>query len=121
MADRGAQRRARGVEDEFTTTPRGDGGSLSVEVGWHAAWQTATCDDPLILCFLQDIEGPIPLVLLDVRTLCVGLCGLTEEEVLAIAEHEHLPEIAALAAFALQQRRRLRRGAYLRGQVDLRA
>jgi hypothetical protein len=22
---------------------------------------------------------------------CVGFCGLTEEEVLAIAEHEHLP------------------------------
>jgi hypothetical protein len=28
---------------------------------------------------------------------CVGLCGLTEEEVLAIAEHEQLPEIAATA------------------------
>ncbi len=28
---------------------------------------------------------------------CIGLCGLTEEEVLAIAEHEHLPEIAAAA------------------------
>jgi hypothetical protein len=28
---------------------------------------------------------------------CVGLCGLTEEEVLAIAEHEHLPEIIATA------------------------
>jgi hypothetical protein len=27
----------------------------------------------------------------------LGLCGLTEEEVLAIAEHEHLPEIAATA------------------------
>jgi hypothetical protein len=26
---------------------------------------------------------------------CVGLSGLTEEEVLAIAEHEHIPEIAA--------------------------
>ena len=26
---------------------------------------------------------------------CVGFCGLTEEEVLAIAEHEHLPEIVA--------------------------
>jgi hypothetical protein len=26
---------------------------------------------------------------------CIALCGLTEEEVLAIAEHEHLPEIAA--------------------------
>jgi DNA repair protein RadC len=36
---------------------------------------------------------------------CIGLCGLTEEEVLAIAEHEHLPEIAAaaLAAYLLHQ------------------
>jgi hypothetical protein len=28
---------------------------------------------------------------------CLGFCDLTEEEVLAIAEHEHLPEIAAIA------------------------
>jgi hypothetical protein len=28
---------------------------------------------------------------------CIGLCGLNEEEVLAIAEHEHMPEIAATA------------------------
>ena len=27
----------------------------------------------------------------------IGLCGLTEEKVLAIAEHEQLPEIAATA------------------------
>jgi hypothetical protein len=26
---------------------------------------------------------------------CIALCGLTKEEVDAIAEHEHLPEIAA--------------------------
>ncbi len=26
---------------------------------------------------------------------CIGLCGLSEEEVRAIAEHEHIPEIAA--------------------------
>ena len=26
---------------------------------------------------------------------CIGLCGLTEAEVKAIAEHEHIPEIAA--------------------------
>jgi hypothetical protein len=26
---------------------------------------------------------------------CVDMCGLTEEEVLAIAEHEHIPEVAA--------------------------
>lgn len=30
---------------------------------------------------------------------CIALCGLHEDEVMAIAEHEHLPEIAA-AAFA---------------------
>jgi hypothetical protein len=36
---------------------------------------------------------------------CIGFCDLTEEEVLAIAEHEHLPEIAAaaLAQFLLSQ------------------
>ena len=28
---------------------------------------------------------------------CLGFCDLTEEEVLAIAEHERLPEIAAIA------------------------
>ena len=28
---------------------------------------------------------------------CIAFCGLTEEEVLAIAEHEHLPTIAATA------------------------
>ena len=26
---------------------------------------------------------------------CLALCGLSEEEVLAIAEHEHVPEVAA--------------------------
>jgi hypothetical protein len=26
---------------------------------------------------------------------CIGLCGLTEEEVRAIAQHERIPEIAA--------------------------
>jgi len=26
---------------------------------------------------------------------CVGLCGLTEDEVLAIAQHEHIPAIVA--------------------------
>jgi hypothetical protein len=28
---------------------------------------------------------------------CIGMCGLTEEEVLAVAEHEHMPEVAATA------------------------
>jgi hypothetical protein len=26
---------------------------------------------------------------------CIGLCGLTEDEVRAIAQHEHIPEVAA--------------------------
>ena len=36
---------------------------------------------------------------------CIGLCGLTEAEVLAIAEHEHIPEIAAaaLASYLLHE------------------
>jgi hypothetical protein len=48
-----------------------------------------------------------PSVDCDMITLedCIGFCGLTEEEVLAIAEHEHLPEIAAtaLAQYLLSQ------------------
>lgn len=28
---------------------------------------------------------------------CMAMCGLTQDEVLAIAEHEHIPEIAAAA------------------------
>lgn len=38
---------------------------------------------------------------------CIALCGLSEAEVLAIAEHEHVPEIAAaaLAEHLLKQRR----------------
>ncbi len=28
---------------------------------------------------------------------CIAFCGLTEDEVLAIAEHEHVPQIAATA------------------------
>lgn len=36
---------------------------------------------------------------------CIAMCGLTEEEVLAIAEHEHMPEVAAaaLAQYMLMQ------------------
>jgi hypothetical protein len=30
---------------------------------------------------------------------CLALCGLTKDEVLALAEHEHIPDIAA-SAFA---------------------
>ena len=34
---------------------------------------------------------------------CIALCGLTREEILAIAEHEHVPEIvaASLAQYLL--------------------
>jgi hypothetical protein len=28
---------------------------------------------------------------------CIALCDLSEEEILAVAEHEHIPEIAAVA------------------------
>jgi hypothetical protein len=37
---------------------------------------------------------------------CIAFCGLTEEEVLALAEHEHVPEIiaAALACQLMKQR-----------------
>jgi hypothetical protein len=28
---------------------------------------------------------------------CMALCGLTRDEVLALAEHEHIPDIAAAA------------------------
>jgi len=28
---------------------------------------------------------------------CIALCGLTRDEVLALAEHEHIPDIAAAA------------------------
>lgn len=34
----------------------------------------------------------LPMITLDD---CIALCGLSKEEVLAIAEHEHIPEIAA--------------------------
>jgi hypothetical protein len=36
---------------------------------------------------------------------CIALCGLTEAEVLAIAEHEHVPEVVAagLAETLLKQ------------------
>jgi hypothetical protein len=36
---------------------------------------------------------------------CIGLCGLDEEEIAAVSEHEHIPEIAAasLANYLLNQ------------------
>jgi hypothetical protein len=36
---------------------------------------------------------------------CIALCGLNEDEVAAISEHEHIPEIAAaaLADYLLKQ------------------
>ena len=38
---------------------------------------------------------------------CIAMCGLSEDEVLAIAEHEHIPEIAAaaLGQYLLNQER----------------
>ena len=42
---------------------------------------------------------------------CIALCGLTKDEVLALAEHEHIPEIlaAALAQHLLDQSEGCRR------------
>jgi hypothetical protein len=36
---------------------------------------------------------------------CIAMCGLSREEVAAVSEHEHIPEIAAtaLANYLLQQ------------------
>jgi hypothetical protein len=36
---------------------------------------------------------------------CIALCGLSEEEVAAVSEHEHIPEIcaAAMANYLLNQ------------------
>jgi hypothetical protein len=40
------------------------------------------------------------------REDCIALCGLTEAEVEAIAEHEHIPDIAAaaLGSYLLHER-----------------
>jgi hypothetical protein len=47
------------------------------------------------------MEGSVMISLED----CIGLCGLEEDEVAAISEHEHIPEIAAagLANYLLNQ------------------
>ena len=39
---------------------------------------------------------------------CIAMSGLTEEEVLAIAEHEHIPEMAAaaLATYLIERKHR---------------
>ena len=36
---------------------------------------------------------------------CIAMCGLNEAEVMAVAEHEHIPEVAAaaLASYLLNQ------------------
>ncbi|NNG05566.1 MAG: hypothetical protein HKM95_15905 [Inquilinus sp.] len=53
---------------------------------------------------------------------CIALCGLTEDEVLALAEHEHLPEMIAveLAAYLVQTptgERRIR--AIIRDDIEM--
>jgi hypothetical protein len=50
----------------------------------------------------ETLIGRIAQRLAEIRSMitledCIGLCGLTEEEVLAVAEHEHLPQVAATA------------------------
>jgi hypothetical protein len=46
-------------------------------------WRKALLDSPLIVKKVISFED------------CIGLRGLTEAEIAAIAEHEHVPEIAA--------------------------
>jgi hypothetical protein len=43
----------------------------------------------------EDFAGRGPAAMLTFED-CLGLSELTEEEILAIAEHEHIPELAAL-------------------------
>ena len=47
---------------------------------------------------------------------CVAMCGLDHEEIAAIAEHEHMPEIAA-AALANYLLRRSGGEAAIRGMI----
>ena len=53
---------------------------------------------------------------------CIAFCGLTEAEIAAIAEHEHVPEVAAatLGQYLLHQKHGLER---IRGMLldDIRA
>ena len=42
------------------------------------------------------ISGHREIVMISLED-CIGLCGLDEDEVAAISEHEHIPEIAAAA------------------------
>ena len=52
---------------------------------------------------------------------CVGLSGLTEEEILAIAEHEHIPEIAAsaLGQYLSRQERGIEQPRECHGNINL--
>ena len=43
------------------------------------------------------VRSPFEVRLMISLEDCVALSGLTEDQVLAIAEHEHVPEIAAAA------------------------
>ena len=48
------------------------------------------------MCTLDAVQKRMVMGMITLED-CVAFCGLTEEEVLAIAEHEHMPEIAAAA------------------------
>jgi len=48
------------------------------------------------VCTLDAVQKRMVMGMITLED-CVAFCGLTEEEVLAIAEHEHMPEIAAAA------------------------
>jgi hypothetical protein len=48
------------------------------------------------VCILDAVQKRMVVGMITLED-CVAFSGLTEEEVLAIAEHEHMPEIAAAA------------------------
>jgi hypothetical protein len=45
----------------------------------------------------EGVDLPVGVAEMIALADCLAMCGLSEDEVLAIAEHEHIPEIAAAA------------------------
>ena len=46
---------------------------------------------------IKGLDLPVGVAEMIALADCLAMCGLSEDEVLAIAEHEHIPEIAAAA------------------------
>src|SRR4029079_1881885 len=69
--------------------------------GWRPRKAHPPCRSARHICF--ETIGSVMITLED----CIAFCGLSREEVQALAEHEHIPEIAAAAfgEYLLKQRR----------------